>query len=150
MVAATRVQVGWDEVARQLTVRLIKIGLVIAVPMAAATFVVAPSLIQAVLGPGYAGAVAPTRILVWFLPFAAVEAPLLGALAGSGHASDTTKVFAATFATAIAMHLCLDWWLGATGGAIASLSRDPVGLAVTFVLARRAGLIGTGRSRLAA
>jgi O-antigen/teichoic acid export membrane protein len=134
-----------DEV-RHLTHRLLVLGGFISLPVTALVFVFAPALIQVVLGAEYAGAVGPTRVIVFFLPFACLQAPLLGALAGMGRARDTTKVFAMTFLTAIIMHASLDWWWGATGAAVASLARDPVALIVVVLLARRHGLLSDHRS----
>jgi len=132
---------GGPERVRRLSQRLIGVGLAVCIPITVAVFLSTPLLVRFVLGSQYGGAVMPTRILIWFLPFAAVQAPLLSALAGSGHAGDTTKVFAATFVTAIALHVFLDGSLGATGAAIASLSRDPVAVIVALWLARSAGVM---------
>ncbi len=125
----------------QLTRRLIAIGLMIAVPCSLAIWALAPQAVKALLGSQYTQATVPSQILLWFLPFAVVQAPLLAALAGIGRAKDTTKVFFATFVVALAMHFSLDWWLGAVGGAIASFSRDPVAVVVALLLAHRAGLV---------
>ena len=46
--------------------------------------------------------------------------------------------FAAAFAVSVLLHLTLDWWLGAVGAAIASLSRDAANGLVAAVYARRA------------
>jgi O-antigen/teichoic acid export membrane protein len=146
LVAARYAGDGGRERVRRLTQRLIVVGLAVCVPITALVFLLTPLLVRVVLGPSYGGAVKPTQILIWFLPFAAVQAPLLSALAGTGHAGDTTKVFVATFVTAIVLHVLLDGWLGATGAAIASLSRDPVAVVVAVLLARRYGLVGLPRS----
>jgi O-antigen/teichoic acid export membrane protein len=126
----------------RLMTRFSLLGLALAIPATAACFVLMPAIIRVVLGPGYAGAVTPTRILIWFLPISAVSSPMLAALAGSNRASDTTRIFAVTAGVALAMHLALDHWLGAVGGAIASLSREPATLGIAWMLARRAGLFG--------
>jgi O-antigen/teichoic acid export membrane protein len=128
-------------VVRGLVQRMTLMGLLLALPTAVLVWMYAPQLIQAVLGPAYSGASVPTRILVWFLPLAVVQAPLLAALAAAGYARDTTKVFAVTFVVAIGVHLSLDWWLGAVGGAIASLARDLVAIFVVAYLAWRRGLL---------
>ncbi len=132
---------GQSDVVQTLVRRLIAIGLAISIPVAVLMTVMAPVAIRMVLGSDYIGAVTATRILVWTLPFMAVSAPLLSALAGSGNASQTTKVFAAAFLTAIVLHLSLDWWWGATGGAVASFAREPVALLVLIVIVTRLGLL---------
>jgi len=139
---ASTEQAGHERVQR-ITRRLIAWGVAVSTPVTVVVFLSAPLLLALVLGPQYGGAVTPTRILIWFLPLAAVQAPLLSGLAGSGHAGDTTKVFAVTMATALALHVGLDGSLGATGAAIASLSRDPVAVAMAVLLARRAGILGS-------
>ncbi|HEV3162614.1 MAG TPA: oligosaccharide flippase family protein, partial [Isosphaeraceae bacterium] len=134
---------GGDERVQRITRRLIALGVALSLPVTVVVFFSAPLLLRLVLGAQYGGAITPTRILIWFLPFAAVQAPLLSALAASGQAGDTTKVFALTMATALALHAFLDGSLGATGAAIASLSRDPVAVVVAVLLARRAGILGS-------
>lgn len=135
---------GLERVAR-ITRRLIALGVAVSIPVTVVVFLSAPLLLRLVLGPQYGDAVTPTRILIWFLPFAAVQAPILSALAATGRAGDTTKVLAVTMATALALHALLDGSLGATGAAIASLSRDPAAVVVALLLARRAGLLGASR-----
>jgi O-antigen/teichoic acid export membrane protein len=130
---------------QKLIRRLSLVGLSLAFPVALGVFLLAPQIIHVVLGTRYGGAVGPTRILVWFLPLAVIQAPLLAALIATGRGLDTTKVIAGTFATAMAMHFALDWWMGATGAAIASLSRDPVAVLLALYLSRKAGLIGSAR-----
>jgi O-antigen/teichoic acid export membrane protein len=134
---------------RALVAQLIVLGLALALPAAIVVFVYAPEVISFVLGDDYSGAVRPTRILIWSLPFSAVTSVLLAALAGTNRATDTTRVFVVAFVVATAMHLSLDWWWGATGAAVASLSRDPAALCAAAIYARRAGLIGRTRSATA-
>ncbi len=126
----------------RLMTRFSLLGLVLAIPATAACFVLMPAIVSLVLGPGYAGVATPARILIWFLPLSAVSAPMVAALAGSNRAVDTTKIFAVAAGVALALHLALDHWLGAVGGAIASLAREPAVLALSWMLARRAGLLG--------
>jgi O-antigen/teichoic acid export membrane protein len=125
--------------------RFTLVGLAISIPMSALCCIFTPQLLTVVLGGGYLGATAPTRILVWFLPIATVSMPMMVALAATGHAMDTTRIFGAAAFAAISMHLALDWHFGAVGGAIASLTRDPCALIATIILSRRAGLISTDR-----
>ncbi len=135
------------QVVRRLLSQLVVVGLGFSVPTSIVISVFAPSLIAFVLGPEYSGAVLPTRILVWFLPLAVVQAPLLAGLAATGHTAQTTKAFLAAFIAALLFHLSLDWWWGATGAAVASLCRDPIALAATWLLATRAGIAqGLGRT----
>jgi O-antigen/teichoic acid export membrane protein len=126
-----------DRVIRQLS----GVGVALAVPAAALVFVFATQIVRLVLGGGYGAAVTPTRVLIWFLPFGALTAPLLAALAASGRAADTTRVYAIAFGVSLALQLALDWRWGATGAATASLARDPAALAVAALLARRAGFL---------
>jgi len=130
------------EAVGRLVVRLATVGLAIALPLAICVFMFAPSLLRVVLGEDYVAAAEPVRILVWSLPLTALAAPLLAGLAGVGRAADTTKVFGVALATALVMHLSLDWWWGATGAAVATLSRDPAALVLAVYLAWRAGLLG--------
>jgi O-antigen/teichoic acid export membrane protein len=134
------------EQTSRLVLQCIVGGLALTVPMAALGTIFAPQAIHFALGPAYASAVTPTRILIWFLPLAAVQAPLLAALGASGRAADTTKVFATAFGVSLFLHLTLDWWLGAAGAAVASLARDPAALVVALTLARRAGIVHTAGS----
>jgi O-antigen/teichoic acid export membrane protein len=136
--------------AQRLLGRLAGIGFCIAVPVALGASLLVGPVLTTVLGTGYAGAALPTKILIWSLPISALCAPLLAGLAGIGHGGDTTRVCLSAFAVALSLHFALDWWLGATGGAIASFAREPAALAVTFVLARRAGLVPDQRPQLTA
>lgn len=132
----------------RITRQLLALGLWIALPVTVITFVFSRWILITVLGGDYAGATAATRILVWFLPLAVIQAPLFAALISVGRAADTTRIIAATFAVAIVMHIALDPTWGATGGAIASLSRDVVAVPLAVLAARRAGLLGGGRSAM--
>lgn len=121
--------------------RFVILGFLITMPVALAVAVFAPSILRLVLGEEYVGSAGPVRIMIWSVVLTALTAPLVAGLAGIGRARDTTKVFAAAFTTALVAHLSLDWWWGATGAAVATLSRDPVALGVAIVLSRRAGLL---------
>jgi O-antigen/teichoic acid export membrane protein len=125
----------------RLVHRLIALGLAVAIPAVVVIYCLTPKIIRIGFGQDYEGAIASTRILIWFLPLAVIGAPLLSALASTGHAPDTTKVFVVAFAVAITMHLALDWRWGATGAAVASLSRDPFATLAAWLLARRAHLL---------
>ncbi len=127
------------------TRRFLWLGLWIAVPVTLIGFVFSRWILITVLGSDYAGATTATRILIWFLPLAVIEAPLFAALISVGRAVDTTRIIAVTFGAAIVMHIALDPTWGATGGAIASLSRDVVAVPLTILAARRAGLLRGGR-----
>jgi O-antigen/teichoic acid export membrane protein len=127
----------------QRFLRRILIGaFAISVPITVVFFVLTPQIIDHVLGSSYQGTTTPMRILVWFLPLAALTAPLLAALAGTGRAGESTKVFAIAFAVAMVLHFSLDWWWGATGAAVASFARDPGAFLLALVLAARFGLVG--------
>jgi O-antigen/teichoic acid export membrane protein len=121
--------------------RFVLIGLAIGLPITVALTITASLFLPLILGSGYAGAATATRILVWSLPVSAIGSPVMAALAGSGHAGDTTRAFTAAFVAALALHLMLDPVWGATGAAAASLTRDVVNLAVAGWLARRSGVL---------
>lgn len=135
------------EQTRALVAKFIAVGLAVAIPVSVLGTVFAPQAIRLALGPEYADAVTPTRILIWFLPLAVIQSPLLAALGASGRAGDTTRVFLSTFAVAVCMHLALDLRWGAVGAAMASLSRDVVAVPVTLALAVRAGVFAFPRAR---
>jgi O-antigen/teichoic acid export membrane protein len=120
--------------------RLMILGLVICVPAALVFSLFAGTVLRVFLGPNYEEATTAVRILVWFLPFAAIGAPLLAGLIAVGRAKDTVMIFGATFAGALVFHLALDPRFGAVGAAVASLLRDPVGLVAAVLLCRRCGI----------
>ena len=130
------------EATRALLRTMMVLGVVLSLPATILVFVYAEDLISLVLGQDYVGASTATRILIWFLPFAALTSPLIVALAAADRASDTTRIFLAAFLVAMTMHASLDWWWGATGAAVASLSREPAALLVALFYARAAGLLG--------
>jgi O-antigen/teichoic acid export membrane protein len=109
------------------------LGLVVTVPL----FLFMPFVLIKLLGPDYAGSATSGRILVWFLPFASLAAPLLALLAAEGRGADTTLVYTVAFVVAMTLHLSLDWWWGATGAAVASLCRDPAAACLAILLVRR-------------
>jgi O-antigen/teichoic acid export membrane protein len=121
--------------------RVIRLGLALTLPIVLLVSVTATELLATIFGPDYVGSATAVRIVAWSIPFAAIASPLLAALAAIGRGGDTTKIFATAFLVALGLHLALDPWLGATGGALASFSRDPACTAVALVLARRAGLL---------
>ena len=140
LVAAERL--GKNRPGRLMT-RFSVFSLAVALPATVACFILMPAIVRVVLGPNYAIATTPARILIWFLPISAVSSPMIAALAGSNRAIDTTKIFGIAAGVALTMHLALDHRLGAVGGAIASLSREPAVLWLTWILVRRAGLLGS-------
>jgi O-antigen/teichoic acid export membrane protein len=125
----------------RITRHLVALGLWIAFPVTVITFIFSHWILTTVLGSEYASATSAMRILIWFLPLAVVQAPLFAALISVGRAVDTTRIIAATFAVALGMHIILDPIWGATGGAIASLSRDVVAVPLAVLVARRSGLL---------
>src|SRR5207249_11931759 len=82
------------------------------------------------------------------LPAAAIGAPLLAALAGSGRAGDTTKAFAAAFVVAAVLHVLLDPVWGANGAAVASLTRDVANVLIAAWFAHRAGVLNRPSAQL--
>jgi O-antigen/teichoic acid export membrane protein len=113
-------------------------GAALAIPGSAVLFILMPQVISLLLGSAYAGSAAPTRILMWSMILAVIGAPLLGVLIALDRGVDTTRAFAAAFCVSLVLHCSLDWWLGAMGAAIASLSRDAANVVVAAFYARRA------------
>jgi O-antigen/teichoic acid export membrane protein len=102
----------------------------------------------ALILPAYLPAVLPTQIILCTLPLNSVTGLLVSALGATGRAKDGTKVIGATLLVALVAHLCLDPSRGAIGGAIATALRDPAGLIVAGVFAKRAGLLRASESTL--
>lgn len=98
----------------------------------------APTLLQRVAGGTFAGAVVPTQILVWSLPFAGAEFALLGYLIALGRPNATTWGFATSLVTALVGLAALSPRYGAIGAAFGSLAREPVTVGVLAILALRA------------
>jgi O-antigen/teichoic acid export membrane protein len=113
-------------------------GVALALPASLVLFVLMPQAISFLLGPGYADSAAPTRILMWSMLVSVVGAPLLAVLIAVDRGVDTSRAFAAAFVVSIVLHFSLDWWLGALGAAIASLSRDGANAIVAAWYTRRA------------
>jgi O-antigen/teichoic acid export membrane protein len=134
---------GGREAVGRLVRKLIAIGGAVSAPLAVAGFLLSRTVVVHVLGSGYQTAGRPLQIIVWFLPFAAVQAPLFAGLIALGHAADTSKVIAVTFLVAVGLHAMLDPQFGAVGGAVATLSRDLVATPVVVLLAARRGLLGS-------
>jgi O-antigen/teichoic acid export membrane protein len=126
---------------QELVNRFIFIALALSLPLTVIFFIYSQPVIYFIMGSEYEGAVSPTRILLWSLPFSAATSALLAGLAGTGHALDTTRVFMVAFAVAAVFHLSLDWWWGAMGAATASLLREPAALLASIIYARRAGIL---------
>jgi O-antigen/teichoic acid export membrane protein len=125
--------------------RVIRLGLGFTLPVVLIVVLSAPDLLAAIFGSAYVESAVAVRIVAWSIPFAAIASPVLAALAASGRGADTTRVFATAFVVALCLHLALDPWLGAVGGALASFSRDPACTIVAVLLARRAGILESGR-----
>lgn len=112
---------------------------------AMAIYLLLPWLLPVVLGSEFTDAVTPARILIWSIPFAAIQATILSTLIGHGRAKAASLMHGVALATTIIGHLLLDGRYGAVGGAWASLSREPLSLIVGSVLLRRTWTL-TGRS----
>lgn len=109
----------------------------LAIAGAAMVFVFAEDIIRVVLGGSYLGSTDAVRIIVWSMPLSVAGAPLLAVLVAHGRGADTTRAFAAAFITSLSLHGALDWWLGATGAAIASVARDAANAIVAAYLVTR-------------
>jgi O-antigen/teichoic acid export membrane protein len=120
-------------------------GAVLGIPGSVVLFVLMPQVISLLLGSSYADSATPTRILMWSMLLSVLGAPLIGVLIALDHGMDTTRAFAAAFCVSILLHCSLDWWLGAVGAAVASMSRDGANVVVAAFYTRRAlREIGTG------
>lgn len=129
----------WGVDAKQDAGR-VALGLAIAgatagILVAAVLTMALPHVIELILGNRYEDSLGPTRILIWFLPFAMIQSPILAALGATGHAGAASKVFAVTLLVSMTLHLSLDWWAGAEGAAFASLARDLVATPLAVVVA---------------
>ncbi len=139
---------GGMEASRAVLRRLWRTGLALALPAAALLIFAMPAVIRGLLGAEYEASVPAARILTLSIVAAVVGGPILALLIAAGRGLATTKAFAAAFGASIVLHLSLDWWLGAVGAAIASVSRDVVNLAVAAYLARDLLRAGEGDSEL--
>lgn len=126
---------------QRLIVRFWVMGLMLTIPIVALVIVVAPWLVPAVLGEDYRASITPLRILVCFLPFAIVQAPLLAGLAAIGEGAQTTLIIGVTLCVAVLLQVILAPRYGATGAAAASLGRDIVATPLALVVGARKGLV---------
>jgi O-antigen/teichoic acid export membrane protein len=130
-----------QDAARNMAALLRKlwiVGVALAVPASLLIFVLMPQIISVLLGAGYEDSTTPARILMWSMLVSMVGAPLLAVLIALDRGVDTTRAFFAAFVVSAVLHCSLDWWLGALGGAIASLARDGANALVAAIYARRA------------
>jgi O-antigen/teichoic acid export membrane protein len=132
----TFLEPGGVDASRVVVRRLWKTGLVLAIPAAGILIIGMPAVIGLLLGPEYEASVPAARILSLSMIAAVVGAPILALLIAAGRGPATTRAFVAAFATSLLLHFSLDWWLGAVGAAIASVSRDIVNVAVAAYCAR--------------
>jgi O-antigen/teichoic acid export membrane protein len=133
---------GGPEAARKLIVRFWKLGLAVAVPIALVVFLAAPTLVPWLLGDAYLGAVKPLRVLVWFLPLAVIQAPILAGLAGIREGGQTALIILVTLLASVALQVVLTPRFGAVGAAAASLGRDVVATPLALLVAYRFRLVG--------
>jgi O-antigen/teichoic acid export membrane protein len=114
------------------------VGVAVALPASLLIFILMPQLISVLLGAGYGDSTTPARIVMWSMLLAIIGAPLVAVLVALDRGVDTTRAFFAAFVVSAVLHCSLDWWLGAVGGAIASLARDGANALVAGIYARRA------------
>jgi O-antigen/teichoic acid export membrane protein len=136
---------GGPEAARKLIVRFWRFGLAVALPVALVVFLAAPTIVPWLLGDAYSGAVRPLRVLVWFLPLAVIQAPILAGLAGIREGGQTTLIILVTLLASVVLQVFLTPRFGAIGAAAASLGRDVVATPLALVIGYRFGLIGAHR-----
>jgi len=118
--------------------RLWAVGVALALPASLMLFLFMPQAISFLIGADYSNSATPSRILMWSMLLSVFCAPLLGVLVALDRGVDTTRAYVAAFIVEIVLHCSLDWWLGAFGAAIASMSRDAANLLVAAIYARRA------------
>lgn len=120
---------------------MVRITLITAVLLgtfaAIAATLVAPVVLRLAAGGAFNGAVIPTQILVWSLPFYGAELALLAYLTAAGRPAATTWGYGTALVSALVGLATLSPRFGATGAAIGSLAREPVTLLVLTVLALR-------------
>jgi O-antigen/teichoic acid export membrane protein len=105
---------------------------------ALAATVLAPQLLRLLAGENFVGAVLPTQILSWSLPFYAAELALFAYLIAIGRPGATTWGYGTSLVTAVVGLMVLAPQFGAVGAAVASLLREPVTIVVLAWLAVRA------------
>lgn len=127
--------------------RAARTGLIIALPVSAAVFVLAPLLTERLLGAGLAGATTPVRIIIWVLPLLVIVFPVSQALIAVGEARNVTLLTGLGFGVSAGLHVILDPRFGAVGGAVASAARDPIALIGLIILYRTRVLNGSRAGR---
>lgn len=129
--------------------RLAKTAFWVSVAASVAVTAAAPVIIHMYVGGRFGASVAPTRILVWSLPFNAIQGALLGLLVALGQPKRTVYFYLTCFAVSLAGNWVLTPALGANGAAIAALAREPIGTAVLGFMVRRVahGMAGSDHYR---
>ena len=124
---------------RQLTaeVRVLAMrALAVSIGASALISVFAPILIDVFAGHAFAGSVTPTRILIWSLPFNALQGACVGLLVALGAPRKTTLFYVTCFVVSLAANIILTPAYGAVGAACAALVREPLGLLVLLLMLR--------------
>jgi len=111
-------------------------ALVIAIPVAVLLIWWMPWIVSTLLSAKYASAVPAARILVLSMIVASIGSAILALLIAAGRGWATTRAFIVAFVVSVTLHVLLDPRFGATGAAVASLTRDVANLAVAAWLAR--------------
>jgi O-antigen/teichoic acid export membrane protein len=114
----------------------LRLSLALTIPACVALWIALPRVLGATLGTSYAAASGPARLLLLSLPLLAVEIPLLGILTAASPRSSSV-VYGLGLVVCLTAHALLDARYGATGAAIAALSREPVILILALVALRR-------------
>lgn len=138
-------RVDADAAARRTLKRLWIVGSLVAVPAAVVATLLMPEVIGLLLGPDYATAVLPSRILIWSMPLSVIGAPLLAFLISRGRGAQTTTAFAVALVVSLSLHALLDPRFGAAGAAVASLTRDAANMVVAGLLVWRQMRSGGGQ-----
>ncbi len=125
--------------ARVLISRLLVIGLVAALIVAAALAAATPLLLPKIFGPGFAGAVGPTLVLLVAGVLWSGQWLLSRAWAARGDTRPLFVSFAASFLVMVTLDLALIPKDGPQGAALASLASSAVGAAVAAAFHVRAG-----------
>jgi O-antigen/teichoic acid export membrane protein len=113
--------------------------LVVALPLALLTGLVASSLITLLFGDGYSGASIAYQILVWSMPLAALNTVATGALRASGEERWLLSVFAAGALVNVGLNLWVIPAFGIEGAATVTVATELLVFAglMTFGVRRR-------------
>ncbi len=130
-----------EQEARELTARLVRVGLAAAITVAVGVAVVLPLAIPLALGRAYAGAVTPALLLLLGGVLWSAQWVLSRALAARGDASLLFWSFALNVSVMLLLDLALIPAWGSLGAAVASVVAPAVGVAACLRRYHREGRV---------